>query len=318
MSYKILIGYPINNERLNSFSTPFEVHSIPSIENRYEQVLSKIEEYEGLFAITHPVDKALLDKAKKLKIVANFGVGYDNIDVNYAKQKGIAVTNTPQSTTIPTANFAMGLMLSLLRNIPTNDRWLRQGDIIPYWGHSSTYGEAIEGKTLGILGMGRIGKAVAQRAHAFGLSILYHNRNRLPNKEEQAYQATYVSFESLLSQSDILSIHTPLTLSTKGLLGTNEFSKMKKGAYIVNTGRGGVIQTAALIEALRNKHLAGAALDVFENEPTIPTALLAMDNVILAPHNGTATQAARDAMFAEAFGNIVAFLLGKDMTSRIV
>ena len=318
MTPKILIGYPINKERLQALNSPFEVHALSEVENRYEAVLSVIEEYDGLFAISHPVDKAVMDKGEKLKVVANFGVGYDNIDIAYARQKGIAVTNTPQSTTIPTANFAMGLLLSLVRKITTNDRWLRQGDVIPYWGHRSSYGEAIAGKTLGILGMGRIGKAMAKRAHAFDMPLIYHNRNRLPVSEEQTYHARYVSFEALLSQSDILSIHTPLTATTKGLLGAAAFSKMKKGAYIVNTGRGGIIQTNALIEALKNNHLAGAALDVFENEPHIPEALLSMDQVVLAPHNGTATQAARDAMFAEAFGNIVAFLSGRAMTSRVV
>jgi len=318
MTKKILIGYPINQERLQALQSPYEVHALSSAENRYETILSRIKEYDGLFAITHPVDKQLMDRAKRLKVVANYGVGYDNIDVQYAKQKGIAVTNTPQSTTIATANFAMGLMLSLLRNIVTTDRWLRQGDVIPFWGHKSTMGEAIGGKTLGILGMGRIGKAVAKRAHAFDMPIIYHNRNRLPLAEEQAFHAHYVSFDELLSQSDILSIHTPLTPSTKGLIGAKELSKMKKGAYIVNTGRGGILQSQALIEALNANHLAGAALDVFVNEPHIPEGFLTMDNVVLAPHNGTATQAARDAMFAEAFGNIVAFLSGQEMTSRVV
>ncbi len=318
MSKKILIGYPINQERLQALQSPYEVHALTAHDDRYEQVLSRIEAYDGLFAISHPVDKQLMDKAKRLKVVANYGVGYDNIDVAYAKQKGIAVTNTPQSTTAPTANFAMGLMLSLLRKIVTTDRWLRQGDVIPFWGHKSIIGEAIGGKTLGILGMGRIGKAVAKRAHAFDMNIIYHNRNRIPVEQEKANHATYVSFEVLLQQSDILSIHTPLTASTKDLINASAFSKMKKGAFIVNTGRGGIIQTDALINALKNNHLAGAALDVFENEPHIPKALLSMENVIVAPHNGTATQAARDAMFAEAFGNIVAFLSDKPMTSRVI
>lgn len=318
MSYKILIGYPINQDRLQGLPSPYEVHALSSPEDRYEQVLSRIEAYDGLFAITHPVDKQLMDKAKRLKVVGNYGVGYDNIDVEYAKQKGIAVTNTPQSTTAPTANFAMGLILSLLRKIVTTDRWLRQGDVIPFWGHKSTMGEAIGGKTLGILGMGRIGKAVAKRAHAFDMNIIYHNRNRLPKEQESAHHATYVSFEALLQQSDILSIHTPLTASTNSLINASALAKMKKGAFIVNTGRGGIIQTDALLYALETNHLAGAALDVFENEPHIPTKLLTMDKVIVAPHNGTATQAARDAMFAEAYGNIIAFLSGKAMTSRIV
>ncbi len=318
MSKKILIGYPIQQERLAALQSPFEVHALSSADNRYEQILESIQDYDGLFAITHPVDKQLLDKATRLKIVANFGVGYDNIDVKYAQQKGIAVTNTPQSTTIPTANFAMGLMLSLVRKITTNDRWLRQGDRIPFWGHKSTFGESIEGKTLGILGMGRIGKAVAKRAHAFDMTIVYHNRNRLSVAAETAHHSSYVSFEELLSHSDILSIHAPLHASTKGLFDATVFSKMKKGAYLINTGRGGIIQTDALLTALTTNHLAGAALDVFEKEPHIPQELLALDNVIVAPHNGTATQAARDAMFAEAFGNIVAFLSGKDMTSRVV
>jgi len=318
MSKKILIGYPINSERLQGLNSPYEVHALASPENRYEQVLSRIDQYDGLFAISHPVDQQILDKGSNLRVVANYGVGYDNIDIDYAKKKGIAVTNTPQSTTIATANFAMGLMLSLLRNIVTTDRWLRQGDKIPFWGHKSTMGEAIGGKSLGILGMGRIGKAVAKRAHAFDMSIIYHNRHRLPQEEEKQYHATYVSFEELLIQSDVLSIHTPLTPSTQGLLDTTAFSKMKKGAYIVNTGRGGVINTDALIQVLKTNHLAGAALDVFENEPQIPKELLSMENVIVAPHNGTATQAARDAMFAEAFRNIVSFLSGKEMTSRVV
>ena len=317
MAKKILIGYPISPQRIQQISQGFEVDCIQVKEGRYEAVYEIVQNYQGLLALWHKVDKALLNKGKQLEIVSNFGVGYDNIDVQYARQKQIAIANTPNSVLHPTANHAMGLILAQMRAIVKTDRGLRNKSITN-WGSSDHLGKSIENKILGIIGMGRIGKAVAKRAIPFGFNILYHNRNRLDPDIESAHQATYVSLEELLKRSDVVSLHLPLNEHTKGFLNEQYFHQMKSSAILVNTARGGVVDQAALIQALQNKTIAGAALDVFWNEPEIPAVLFQFDNVILNPHIGTGTKEARREMFDEAFGNIVAFLKGDPMTNRVV
>ena len=258
-----------------------------------------------------------MDQASQLQIVSNFGVGYDNVDVNYAKEKGIAVTNLPRSTSRPTATLAMTLILSILRNVSFCDRKLRV-DQIDSWVSTSHYGSSPQNKTLGIIGLGRIGKELAKQAAVFGMKIYYHNRNQLSPEIEAAYQATYVSFEALLRQSDIISIHTPLTTQTHQMIAMPHFEMMKPSAILINTSRGGVIDEEAMIQALQDNKIAAAGLDVFTDEPHIPSAFLEMDNVLLTPHIGTATFEDRQAMFMEAFQNIVDFFQGKNTEARVV
>lgn len=314
---KILIGHPVPQALLDILNQELEVHCIASVDQKYEQIIQVIDQYDALLAAAHKVDKAMMDKATRLQMISNHGVGYDNIDIEYARQKGIAVTNLPNSTSAPTATLAMSLILSLMRRVVYCDRKLRQSEI-QNWIDPNLYGHAPENKILGIIGMGRIGKALAKRALAFDMKICYHNRNPLSADEAAAYQASYVSLDQLLAEADVISIHTPLTPETQYLIGTPEFAKMKPNAFLINTSRGGVIDQEALIQALQNKQIAGAGLDVFENEPEIPEALLALDNVVLSPHIGTATVEDRRAMMEEAFGNILKFFKGEPLNSRVV
>ena len=318
MKPKVLIGHAIKSDAFKSNFPHLDIDCIPDNDNKYETIKSMISDYDGLMAISHPVDSALLEQASKLKIVANCAVGYDNIDVQSAEKFNVAVSNTPDSTTASTADFTLGLIISALRKISLTDRWLREDGKIPYWGHRSVMGEELGKKKLGIVGLGRIGKAVAHRAQACGMEVSYHKRTRLSMEEEQSLKVSFATLEALLKTSDIISIHTPLNENTERMIDSQSFALMKKGSYFINTARGGVVDEQALVEALQSGHLGGAGLDVFVDEPNIPEALLQMDNVVLAPHNGTGSLAARDAMFAEALGNISAFLTGGEMTSRIV
>ncbi len=318
MKEKILIGKPITEQKLRELNRSYEVHCLSPEEHTYEGLYKCIEAYDALLAIQNRVDRALLLRGKKLKVVATRAVGYDNIDIDAAKELGITITNTPKATTIPTANQAIGLMLSLLRKITENDRLLRKPGGIRQWEDPSGYGTHVEGRTLGIIGIGRIGQAVAKRAQALGMNCIYFSRTPLGQAVDLQQDLFYHSFHSLLENSDVISLHVPLNPSTRHLLNKHAFERMKRGSFIVNTARGGVIDQEALIEALADGHVAGAALDVFEEEPHIPQALLDMDQVVLAPHHGTATLAAREAMFQEAFDNIVSVLSGKGGISRVV
>ncbi len=248
-----------------------------------------------------------------LRILSNFGAGVDNIDLAQATAHGIVVTNTPDQVTEPTAELAMALLLALVRRVAEMDRKLRAGKEKVRWGVMENLGMTLEGKTLGIIGMGRIGKAFARRALPFGMKIVYHNRRRMPEDEEKRYHAYLLSPEDLLETADVVSLHTPLTPETHHLLGEEAFGKMKKTAVLVNTARGAVVDEKALIRALQTGEIAGAALDVFEHEPEIPDELLAMDNVIAVPHIGTAALDTRIAIGRQAAQNILDFFEGKEL-----
>ena len=251
----------------------------------------------------HPIDKEILDAGKKLKLISNYGVGYNNIDIQYARQKGIAVSNTPQSVCNPTAELAMALMLAAARRIAECNLRIRS-EKESMWGTMCNLGFGLEGKTLGIIGMGNIGKNVARKAEAFGMNILYHNqRSEVPGYRK-------ANLPTLLQQSDFITLHTPLTPATRHLIGKQELAQMKKTAILINTARGAVIDEAALTECLIKREIAGAALDVFEYEPKITEQLYQLDNVVLTPHIGTGTIDARIAMGQEALDNIRNFFVG--------
>lgn len=315
---KILLGHPMSAEAVKGLneSSGFQVDCLESMEDRVGQLKARIADYNGLVVMGTKADRELFELGKKLKVVANFGVGYDNIDTAAAKDHGVAVSNTPTTTSGPTATFAMGLIISTLRKIVLNDRRIRGGEL-PVWNTPSELGTSLDGKTLGIIGMGRIGKALAARALPFDMKILYYNRNRYPAEVEAQYQAKYASMDDLLKQSDIISVHTPLNANTKNLIGEKELGLMKASAFIINTARGGVIDHDALLKALKEEKIAGAGLDVFPEEPKLPEGILDFENVVVTPHNGTGTREARRNMFGEAFGNVVAFLKGEEMTSRV-
>ncbi len=280
-------------------------------------LLEKAREADALATLlTDKVDKELIDQAARLRIVSQYAVGYDNIDVAYATQKGIYVTNTPGVLTDSTADLTMALLLAVARRIIEAHEFVKKGEWSRYgtgWHPMLLLGTELRGKTLGIIGMGRIGQAVARRALGFGMRIIYYSRKRLPpEKEEELGGAKYVSLEELLRQSDFVSIHTPLTPQTRYMIGEKELKMMKPTAYIVNTARGAVIDTNALVKALKEKWIAGAALDVFEQEP-LPEdhPLLELDNVVLAPHIGSATWEARTAMADLVAENLIAFAQGR-------
>ena len=308
---KLLISYVLPEPNLRSLAEHFTlIYPTESSSFTYEEIFHHVVEADAYLAVNHLVDQPTIEKGKKLKIIANYGVGYDGIDVAYATQRGIVVTNTPTAVTEATAETAFGLMLSLMRNITFCDRQLRHNqDFV--WGMLQAHtGHSLYGKTLGIIGLGRIGRAVARRAVAFGMTVLYYQRSPLFDPLTREFGATYCSLNDLLQKSDVVSLHVPLNDSTHHLLGEQELSLMRSTAFLINTARGPVIDEQALIAQLEEGQLAGAALDVFEEEPHIPEALLRMDKVVLTPHIGTETIEARLAMGYEAERNLVAFFAG--------
>jgi glyoxylate reductase len=276
-----------------------------------ETLLREVQEADGLFCIlTEKVDVELFDRAKKLKIVSNMAVGYDNIDVNEATKRKVMVTNTPGVLTETVADATMALILAVARRIVEADRYVREGSWKLRWSPMMMVGSDVYGKTLGIYGLGRIGAAVARRAAGFGMKLMYYDAVR--NLElEKKYGIEYVKFDRLLKESDCLSVHVPLLPETRKSVGASEFALMKRSAYLINTARGQVVDEAALINALKEGRIAGAALDVFENEPINPgNELLKMENVVLAPHIASGSLETRTAMAVMAAKNIVAALKG--------
>jgi glyoxylate reductase len=276
-----------------------------------EALLSAAGAKHGLLCmITDRIDGELLDRAPDLKMVANFGVGFNNIDVGAATARGILVSNTPGVLTDATADLTMALILAAGRRVVEGDTYTRQGRF-QFWAPFHFLGCEITGKTLGIVGMGRIGAAVARRASGFDMPVLYHNRSRLPAEEEEAMGARYVELDTLLQQSDFISLHVPLTPETRHLIGERELNAMKPSAYLINTARGPVIDEAALLEALKGKQIAGAGLDVYEHEPALTPGLDQLTNVTLLPHMGSATENTRRRMGAMAVENLIAGLEGR-------
>ncbi len=270
-----------------------------------------LEAANGVDAIlstaTEKIDGELLDAAgSSLKVVANMAVGYDNIDVPAATERGVVVTNTPGVLDETTADVAFMLMLAAARRLGESERVLRAGEW-EWWGPKLFMGPDVWGKKLGIVGMGRIGQAVARRGRGFGMEILYHNRSR--NEEaENELNARYFELEELLEEADLVSIHTPLTDETRHLIGAAELEKMKPEAVLVNTSRGPVVDEAALAEALAERRIFAAGLDVYEEEPKVHPKLLELENVVLAPHIGSGSIETRDKMAALAAENILAVL----------
>ena len=251
------------------------------------------------------VSRQMIEAMPKLQLIANFGAGYNNIDLEACKERGIRVTNTPQPVIEPTAELAFALMIDIARRVSEFDRTVRAKEAV--FGVMNNLSHSLYGKTLGILGMGRIGQALARRAKASGMKIIYHNRHRLSDEIEQTYEATYVDFQTLLQDSDYLSLNLPYTPEVHHIIGKPELGMMKRSAYLINTARGGHVDEAALVEALKSGIIAGAALDVYEFEPKISEELLTLPNVVLSPHTGTGTWEGRIAMCENVCDNIIAF-----------
>ncbi len=259
--------------------------------------------------LTDPIGSHLLDHAPRLQIVANVAAGYENIDIAAAEERGIVVTNTPDVLTESTADHTFALLLSAARRIAEADAAVRNGEF-PSWGlQQPLTGIDVHGKTLGIVGMGRIGAAVARRGHhGFGMPVLYHSRTPKPNLESEL-DAVQVSFKQLLEQSDFVCVHVPLTPETRHLFDSDAFARMKPTAVLINPARGAVLDEAALVDALKARAIAGVGLDVFEQEPSVHPNLLELhEHVVLTPHLGSATEETRVAMADIAVRNVLAVL----------
>ncbi len=262
-----------------------------------------------LCALTDKVDATLLAAAPKLKAVANIAVGYNNIDVPACTARGVLATNTPGVLDDSTADLAWTLMLGAARRITEVERRIRSGEWTG-WRLKQWLGVDVHHATLGIIGMGRIGQAIARRASGFEMKVIYHNRKRIAPELETRCNATYVSFDDLLVQSDFIVLQVPYSPQTHHLIGAAQLAKLKPSAILINSTRGGVVDDAALIAALKSGAIRGAGLDVFENEPKLNAEFLKLDNVVLAPHVGSSTEATRKAMALLAAHNLVAALQG--------
>jgi glyoxylate reductase len=270
------------------------------------ELLDRVRGKDALVSmLTEQVDKELIDAADKLRIVANVAVGYNNIDVPYAISRGLIVTNTPDVLTGAMADFTWALILAITRRLAEGDRLVRSGGW-KGWGFDFMLGSELRGKQLGLVGLGRIARAVAEKAPAFGMRVAYTTR-----RETEYPAAQAMSLDRLLNTSDVVSIHVPLGAETRHLIDRRALARMKRSAYLVNTSRGPVVDEEALAWALQHRLLAGAALDVYENEPAVHPDLLPLDNVLLVPHLGSGTIETRTAMADLAADNVVAVLAGR-------
>jgi glyoxylate reductase len=255
--------------------------------------------------LTEQVDRTVIDRADQLKIIANVAVGYNNIDVVYARSRGIEVTNTPDVLTEAVADFTWALMLAVTRRLAEGDRLVRRG-AWKGWGFDFMLGSELKGKQLGLVGLGRIARSVAAKAPAFGMSVVYTTR-----RQTELAGARSLSLDLLLNTSDVVSVHVPLNAETRHLLDRRAFTRMKRSAYLINTSRGPVVDEEALAWALQQRLIAGAALDVYEHEPAVHPDLLLLENVLLVPHLASGTTETRTAMADLAVENVTRVLSGR-------
>ena len=309
---KVLISHSLYPESFCGFPEDFEVIKPESGSFTYSELLEKIVDVDAfipMFDLKVPAE--LILAGKNLKIISNVGVGFNNIDIKTAAEHNTIVCNTPTPVTEPTAELAMTLMGAIARGIVFSDEKVRNSSV--KWGVLENIGSGLYGKTLGIVGFGRIGQATARRAVASGMKVVYYSRNRVSEDIENLYGAQYRNLNELLSEADFISLHTPLTDETHHLINADKLNLCKPTSFIINTARGAVIDEKALISALKSGKIKGAALDVYENEPAISAELLELDNVVLVPHIGTATREARNEMAAQATENIIAYFKGGKM-----
>jgi len=281
-----------------------------------DEIIKMATGAQGLVSmVTNNLNKDIIDHLTPIKIIANYAVGFNNIDIEYAREKGIVVTNTPDVLTEATADIAMALILCVARRIVEGDRLVRKGE---FKGFYPTFflGVELQNKVLGIYGMGRIGKAVAKRAVTCGLKILYHDPIHIA-KGSLNFPAHYVSFDELLKESDFISIHAPLATETYHRFSQKEFRKMKKEAFLINAARGPLVKEEDLVYALKQGLIAGAGLDVYEFEPEVHPDLITLDNVVLLPHIGSAATEVRERMATIAADNIIAFFKGESPPNRV-
>ena len=314
MKEKILLTRNIHDFALKELRKKFQVEihkgKIPISQKILE---SKIKEVDGLICFPYDkIDKEIMQLAKKLKVISTYSVGYDHIDTQFAKENKIRVGYTPEVLTDATANMAFALLLDVLRRISEGDRIIRKGQWKQIYGAYDYVGLDLHGKTLGIMGLGRIGKILAKRAKAFDMKIIYHNRKQISKTEEKKIGVKYTTFKKLISQSDIISIHVPHTKETNQIFNMKIFRKMKNTAFLINTSRGKVINEKDLAIALKQKIIAGAGLDVFETEPINKNhPFLKLENIVLAPHIGSSTKETRSKMSEITIKNLILGMRGK-------
>lgn len=282
-----------------------------------EELLAGVKNKDGLLCLlTDTIDAGLMDAGSKLKVIADYAVGYNNIDVAAANSRGIVVTNTPGVLTETSADLAFALILAIARRVVEGDRFLRSGRW-KGWGPLQFLGTDIYGATLGIIGMGRIGQSVARRARSFGMRVIYWNRTPLDKDRIGGLDAEATSFDSVLQEADFVSVHTAYNKETLHLIGAEQFKLMKHTAFIINTARGPIIDEKALANALKSGLIAGAGLDVYEEEPLVTPELITMENVVLLPHLGSATTATRTRMAMVAIDNLMAVLEGRPAPNSV-
>ena len=296
---------------LNSSDTPFSLA-------QYQDALRRAD---ALFCtVTDKLTAGILATSEqRVKLLGNYGVGFNNIDIEAARQQGLIVTNTPDVLTDCTADLAMALLLGVARRVGEGERELRKGGWIG-WRPTHMMGVKVTGKTLGIIGMGRIGQAMAQRAHhGFGMRIVCYDAMPLPTDLLSRFNAQQLdSIDAVLQNADFVSLHCPATPQTRHLMSAERFAQMKPSAFLINTARGDVVDENAMVDALQKQRIAGAGLDVFEHEPDVSSALIGMDNVLLLPHLGSATEETRVGMGMRVIENALAFFNGQTPPDKVV
>lgn len=319
MKPKVLVTHKLLPEAMSFLEdyVDFEVGTSETYLPKHE-LIAKLKDKEGLLPLlTAPINREIMDSAPQLKIIANCAVGYDNIDIEYAKQRGIMVTNTPGVLTETTADLTWALILAVARRIPQAHVYTRAKNYIG-WKLDLFLGKEITGKCLGIIGMGRIGKAVALRAQGFDMSVIYTDPKTLSEEDQEKYRAACVPLDELLSTADIVTIHTTLNPQTRHLLSREKLRLMKKDAILINVARGPIVDEKALVEALEQRQIWAAGLDVFEREPEIEEGLFSMDNVVLLPHIGSASYETRLKMAMKASRNLIQGLSGQKPDNLVV
>ncbi len=306
---QVLVTREVFPETLDYLARHFEVEANPSDTPFTEAALAeRLAGKDGaLITLTERIDAALLARCPKLRAVCNIAVGFNNIDLKACQTRGVMATNTPGVLDDSTADFTWALILATARRVTEAEQYLRAGQWTG-WKLKQFLGTDVHHATLGILGMGRIGQAVARRARGFDMNVLYHNSRRLSAEVEKSCHAAYVGMDELLARADILTVHTPYSPATHHLLGAAQFAKMKPGAILIHAARGGVVDDTALIEALKHGPVAAAGLDVFENEPALHPEFLKLSNVVLTPHIASSSEATRRRMAMLAAENLVAAL----------
>ncbi len=311
MSRKVFITRRVFDEAVAFLKNHVQVDGNPT--DRVlapDELEGRVQDVDGVLAlITDSISPELMDRCPKLKVVANFAVGFDNINIRGATERGILVTNTPGVLTETTADFAWTLMLATARRIVEADRFVKEGKF-EAWGPRMLLGHDIFGKILGIVGLGRIGQAVARRARGFGMRVLYYDPHPVPAKVAADLEAESVALDAILRESDFLSLHVPLLDSTRHLINEDALRSMKPTAILVNTSRGPVVDESALVRALAADVIAGAGLDVYEREPVLAEGLMALDNVVLAPHIASSSHETRLRMCMMAGQNLLSGLKG--------